>query len=272
MSEEILRALMQLFAIIAKQDVGLSKGERAFVENFLRQQLNETAVKEYLTLFDSYIDPEASNNEPNENNGHKLTSVKDSVKILGIARKINKTLTQKQKAVVLVKLLEMVNSENKLTSQRMAIIDTTADVFNITKQEYNAIQAFVLNTLLPELDLPEILITNAKDPENSESQFIAANQLEGSLIFLRIQTVDMFFMKYNGSSELFLNGLPLKSNRIYIFASGSVIRPPKGKPLFYTDIAAKFISENSLINIRFKAENIYFTFANGNAGLQDINI
>ncbi len=273
MSEEILKALMQLFAIIAKQDVGLSKGERAFVENFLRQQLNESAVEEYLTLFDSYIDTEVSNNnEPDENTGHKLTSVKDSVKILGIARKINKTLTQKQKAVVLVKLLEMVNSENKLTPQRIAIIDTTADVFNITKQEYNAIQAFVLNTLLPELDLPEILITNAADPENSESHFILANQLEGSLIFLRIQTVDMFFMKYNGNSELFLNGLPIKSNKIYIFASGSVIRQPKGKPLFYTDIAAQFITENTSINIRFKAEDLNFIFANGNKGLQDINI
>ena len=273
MSEEILRALMQLFAIIAKQDDGLSQGERAFVENFLRQQLNESAVTEYLTLFDSYICAEATNNnEPDENTGHKLTSVKDSVKILGIARKINKTLTQKQKAVVLVKLLEMVNSENKLTHQRMAIIDTTADVFNISKQEYKSIQAFVLKTVPPELDLPQILIANATDPGNSESHFILANQLEGILIFLRVHTVDMFFMKYTGKSELFLNGLPVKSNRIYIFASGSVIRQPKGKPLFYTDISAKFISENSSINVRFKAENIYFTFANGNAGLQDINI
>ena len=34
----------------------------------------------------------------------KLTSVKDSVKTLGICKKINKTLTQKQKVVVLIKL------------------------------------------------------------------------------------------------------------------------------------------------------------------------
>jgi ABC transport system ATP-binding/permease protein len=55
MSEEILKALMQLFAIIAKQDVGLSENEREFVQNFLKQQLNESSVKEYLTLFDSFI-------------------------------------------------------------------------------------------------------------------------------------------------------------------------------------------------------------------------
>ena len=46
MSEEILKALMQLFAIIAKQDGGLGASEREFVESFLKQQLNEEAVQE----------------------------------------------------------------------------------------------------------------------------------------------------------------------------------------------------------------------------------
>ena len=39
MSEEILKALMQLFAIIAKQDDGASQSERKFVEEFLVFQL-----------------------------------------------------------------------------------------------------------------------------------------------------------------------------------------------------------------------------------------
>ena len=46
MSEEILRALMQLFAIIAKQDGGVEQNEIEFVKNFLVQQLNEEAVQE----------------------------------------------------------------------------------------------------------------------------------------------------------------------------------------------------------------------------------
>ena len=35
MSEEILKALMQLFAIIAKQDEGVEMKEREYVINFL---------------------------------------------------------------------------------------------------------------------------------------------------------------------------------------------------------------------------------------------
>jgi len=40
MSEELLKALMQLFAIIAKQDGGVEVKEREFVKMFLEQQIN----------------------------------------------------------------------------------------------------------------------------------------------------------------------------------------------------------------------------------------
>ena len=95
MSEEILKALMQLFAIIAKQDEGVVTNEREYVVNFLTQQLNDEAVKEYINLFDQHAGlldekEEEAEGEPKK---IKLTSVKDSVKILGICKKINKTLT-----------------------------------------------------------------------------------------------------------------------------------------------------------------------------------
>ena len=55
MSEEILRALMQLFAIIAKQDDGVvTDEEHAYVENFLLQQINADSAKEYMALFDQF--------------------------------------------------------------------------------------------------------------------------------------------------------------------------------------------------------------------------
>ena len=88
MSEEILKALMQLFAIIAKQDEGVESSEREFVENFLTQQLNDEAVPEYMAFFDEKAGITGDND--GKNSKVKLTSVKDSVRILGICKKINK--------------------------------------------------------------------------------------------------------------------------------------------------------------------------------------
>jgi len=276
MSEEILKALMQLFAIIAKQDVGLSVNEREFVQNFLKQQLNESSVKEYLALFDSFSetakpkkedDPDApSDKKP------RLTSVKDSVKTLGIAKKINKTLTQKQKAVVLVRLFELVNSDKHFIPQRMAIIDTAAEVFNISKEEFNAISSFVIENDTSKHDFADILFINSSEISNENSHYIHSPQLSGSIIILRVKSVDLYFLRYTGDSELLLNGLPISNQRIYLFANGSVLKQPKGKPIFYTDIAAKFLSDSSAINVSFSADKLGLTFPNGHVGLRDINI
>jgi len=53
MSEEILKALMQLFAIIVKQDGGVQENEIEYVKNFLIQEVNDESVLEYMTLFNS---------------------------------------------------------------------------------------------------------------------------------------------------------------------------------------------------------------------------
>ena len=55
MSERILRALMQMFSIIAKVD-GISNTGRSIVEAFLKQQLNKEQVEKYLGIFDEFIE------------------------------------------------------------------------------------------------------------------------------------------------------------------------------------------------------------------------
>ena len=55
MSERILKALMQLFAIIAKVD-GITSASRGIVESFLKQQLNIELVEEYLKVFDDFLE------------------------------------------------------------------------------------------------------------------------------------------------------------------------------------------------------------------------
>ena len=271
MSEEILKALMQLFAIIAKQDVGLSTNEREYVESFLRQQLNESSVKEYLSLFDEFVGEQKASGNDNDKKP-KLTSVKDSVKTLGIAKKINKTLTQKQKVVVLVRLFELVNSDKNFTPQRMAIIDTSAEVFNISKEEYNAIETFVIKEDFNDWDIPEILLITAEDVKPERAKYIKSPQLEGTILVLRIPSVELYFLRYTSSKELLLNGLPINDQKIYLIARGSVIKQPKGKPIFYTDVASQFLSDESAINVHFKVDNVHYKFPNGHIGLREVNI
>ena len=53
MSESILKALMQLFALIAKPDSDEDR-RRPLVKLFLNQQLNSELVHKYISIFDEY--------------------------------------------------------------------------------------------------------------------------------------------------------------------------------------------------------------------------
>ncbi len=270
MSEEILKALMQLFAIIAKQDDGASQGERKFVEEFLIFQLSEDLVKEYIQLYDEFVGP--AELDENGNPVKKLTSVKDSVKTLGICKKINKTLTQKQKVIVLVRLLELIAADGSFTEQRMAIANTVADVFKFDKSEFDAIVNFCVKETQELKAVPEILVINGEEQEWNYSCKHIVSHLDGNIVILKVISEDLYFLKYTGKSDVFLNGLPVNPRRMYLFATGSTIKMPGGKPVYYSDVVANFMADGSGIKLSFNADKVSFKFPNGAVGLRDINI
>ena len=92
MSERILKALMQLFSIVADAE-DISDKSRKIVANFLKQQLNQQLVDEYLKLYDEFI--EAKTRKSASGKKKKRTSV-NSVKVLLICTQINEELAQKQ--------------------------------------------------------------------------------------------------------------------------------------------------------------------------------
>lgn len=271
MSEEILRALMQLFAIVVKQDDGVELKEREYVETFLNQQLNEDAVKEYVALFEQHAGLRSSDTDDEKDNRKgRLTSVKDSVRILGICKKINKTLTQRQKIIVLVRLFELVNSEGRFSEQRMAIINTVAEVFNLAKEEFKGIQDFVLNNSLDGFDSPEVLTVHSSLLKVNGKQIVSEG-LSGAIAILQIKSVELYFLKYTGKDDIFLNGLPINNKRIYLFANGSTIRLPKAKPIYYSDVLSRFMADENYTRLSYEVQSISYQFKTGNLGLRKIS-
>jgi ABC-type multidrug transport system ATPase subunit len=271
MSEEILRALMQLFALIAKQDGGVEEEEKKFIRDFLLQQVTIAKVSEYYTLFEEYADLTANSGDIFKDDEIKLTSVLDSVKILAICKKINKTLNQYQKVVVLLRLYELVNSDKKFTDQRMDIITTVADVFKMPRNEKNDIEYFVTGNTPYEPTGKNILVINDSGSIPAHSRFLATEKLEGEIIILSVPSVGLYFMKYTGNEDIYLNGLAVSNRRIYLFASGSVIRIPKGKPVYYSDIVSHFLLDKTPARISFDVNNVSFVFPDGVPAIRNIS-
>lgn len=270
MSEEILKALTQLFAIITKQDGGVTENERQFVINFFQQELDQDTVKEYLALYDDFSGYNKLGKGDDEKN--KLTSVKDSVKTLGICKKINKTLTQKQKVVVLTKLLELIGSDKNFTPQRIEIINTVSTVFNIDQEEYKLVETFIIAEKVDTLNFKDILLVNSLDTKSAENQKHAHAHIEGQLIFMRIKSVDMYFSKYLGDQSNMLNGFIMQPNKVYLFSHGSTIKTQGGDALYYSDLVAHFNEELKTTKLSFNANIEEFKFPNGAIGLRNVVI
>ncbi len=274
MSEEILKALTQLFAIITKQDGGVTEKERNFVITFFNQELDQDSVKEYLALYDEFTGygKEEDEGEGVEVKKKKLTSVRDSVKTLAICRKINKTLTQKQKVVVLVKILELVASDSNFSEQRVEIINTVSTVFNIDKEEYTLIESFAFNHTEVRYQFADILTVSSLQADEAQHLKHIYTDINGEIIFLKINSVDLYFVKYIGHDDVVLNGFIMKPGQSYLFSNGSTVKTPKGAALYYSDLIRHFISDVTTARISFNANQVAFRFPNQALGLRDINI
>ena len=268
MSEEILKALMQLFALIVKQGSGVQKKEIEFVRNFLFEQLNQTAVQDYLTLFEDFADLYS---KEQKNNKTKSPSVKDSIKILAICKKINRTLTHKQKVIVIIRLFELINVDKKFTYQRMTIINTVAEVFNVAPQEFNDIEAFIKNDKLLDLDNSNILKVDHDLFQTESANKLKKVYFDSMIFILQVKSVDLYFLKHSYKQEVLLNGLVINPFKIYLFASGSSIRLPVGKPVYYSDIILKFRSDSVRTEIQYDVNNISLRFPSGEMGVQNVS-
>lgn len=255
--------MMELFAIIIKQDGGITEQEKAYVKRFLASQIGEEGAGEY---FREFLEIATEDQE----SGKKLTSVLDSVKILKIGKKINRTLNQKQKVVLIVRALELINTEYALTEQRLEIVRTLADFFKIPREEYDSI--FLFATSGPEAiseDPNCLLISDKKAGSGSKS--IAVPGTDQPVAVLRVSSVELYFLRYNGTLEIYLNGNVIIPGTIYMLAHGSSIRFPVGVPVYYSDISGSFLSESVDTRISFEASRIEYTFPGGVKGLQGVS-
>jgi hypothetical protein len=277
MSERILKALMQLFAIIARVDeqvdveAPVTKGAgRKIVEELLWQELNSVDVQEYLNFFDEFLLSYQGKSKKKDGK-RKRTSV-HSVKVLRICTQINKELAQRQKIIVLFRILEFIGANEIVHPQELEFAETVADTFNISLEEYKEIQLFVQNDISISKDAENLLyITNNKEFKSSKSKHIHSPNLTGEIRVIKIESVNVYFLKYLGKLDLNLNGQSIIPGRHIILNNGSSIRSSKVKPIYYSDIIGKYLSDKTKAKVVFKTNNVEYEFGGVKLGINDFN-
>lgn len=268
MSESILRALMQLFALVAKVE-GVSKDGRSIVKLFLKQQLSADLVQDYLNIFEEYLELHQKSGSQ-DGKARKKTSV-NSVKVLRICTQINEELKQNQKIVVLIRLMEFLFSE-EYEEQEFEFASTVASTFNIPNDEFLLAFNFLTQTNSVILDHDNCLLISKENEKLNFAKNITDDHINGYLKVLKLDSTHVYLAINQCTEAMYINGQIMAKNRAYFLRHGSSIRNTKINPIYFSDITSAFRKEEETQLINFIIEDLEYKFPAGNVGIHKMSL
>ena len=272
MSEKILETLMQLFAIIAKPQSNDSE-RRGVVEAFLKRLLNQELVQKYLTTYDNAYE-EARKKLEKSSAERREGAI--AIRIRKLCKEINEQgqLAQDQRIVVVIQVLEFCKSGGGEVSQlELGFISTLAEGLNITSDEYEFIEKFVLNhfSKIP-LTTNLLIINGITDFDAKEAKHVVKDQLKGHIWVLFVPSVQMYFVRFTACGELSMNGQLLQEEKVYPFSQGAAIKGYKITPIYYWDVTMQFLKEEfKASRVVYEVNNLEYRFKNGKVGIHHMS-
>jgi ABC-type multidrug transport system ATPase subunit len=275
MSEAILKAMMQLFALIVDIDEikEVSEKERSIIRAFLSRQLNSELTEKYMAIFENYLKHYHQDAFDKQSLRRKKRTSLTAVRILSICEQINEELEQRQKIYVIIQLVEYIAYGIEIRETELEFLQTVATAFNLDEDEYQQILNFVIYSLK---DIPEkesVLIISGDHDAGVEGVHHKHNHyLEGVISFLNIKSVNTYVLRYQGKEDLFLNGQHIQPGMTLTFDHGASIRGQKIDTIYYTDVAAVFSVASLDSRITFVAKDVEFRFKNSENGIHSFNL
>lgn len=258
MSEALLKAILRLFAVVAKEG-DVARQERDHIRQFLEEHVSQSAVETYLKQFDDF-----SKTIPDDT---------DLTAIYRLCEEINPLLTLKQKIVIMLELISIIQADGAITSNEERLLKQIGATFKINEKEVNAIRVFVLGRQIEALHHECILIIGALATlPAGEAKHLVRSHLNGFIAILHVEQTDIYFIKYIGKTNVYLNGVPLRPGKICVLAVGSLLRWEKDDPVYYGQVLNQFKSFNDQTRTSFEARNISFKFRNGRLGLRNVHL
>lgn len=273
MSEAILKALMQLFALVSDihDDTIITAREKNIVRIFLIRHLNNDLVDKYMSMFEDYLGMFNSEKIVKGSLKDRKRISLNSMRILAICETINAELGQRQKVYVIVKLTDYISSGTELTETEIDFLHTVSDAFNIPAREFRNISSFIISDDPSACDHSDVLIIESNSNEVTGVKIICNENLKGRISILRVRSTNTYLMRYHGKETLYLNGQNISEGDTYIFDSGSSVRGSGIKAIYYSEITGYLSSVSKREGVFLDAIDVEFTFRNSRNGIHNLN-
>ncbi len=267
MNESVLRALLQLFALVTEapdaEGVALARQQ---VQAFLAPKIAAQRLDEYLDQFEDYLRAFSRRDGATSEKKAKKKSALSSVKVVMLCEEINEQLSRQEKITVLIRLMEFVHKGGQISFRETGFLETLANVFNLSDDAFMLISHFVEDRETEHSDL--LYISGQSDAHRK----IEVPGLNGRITLLVLPETATTFLRYSGNDSLRLNDLKLDSQSVYQFVSGSSISGSTFSPIYHSEVLHAYFQpeyrqENQLI-----ADEITLVFPNKTTGLHPLSI
>ncbi len=274
MSEQILKALTQLFALISDihEDTVITSKEKDIVRLFLNRHLNKEQVELYMKMFEEYLAQYSSERIAKGSIRDRKRTSLNAMRILAICEKINEELQQKNKVFLLAKLIDYISFGQEITENELDFLRTVADAFFITGSEHQDISGFIMGA---EAEIPgkkNLLIINSNLAyEHPVVNHICDPRIRGTIGFLHVSSTNTYLMRYSGSDDLYLNGQSVTPSVTYAFDHGSSIRGSGINPVYYSEVVSIISGTSFTARVILDANDVSFKFRKSDNGIRSLN-
>jgi ABC-type multidrug transport system ATPase subunit len=274
MNESILRALMRLFAIVSDiNKEGQSDSRRNIVMDYLDRQYSLEIVHKYMEFFDQQVKYFHQISNDTAIPDPALRKINAESRIIELCSQINEELEHEQKIIVLVYLLDFIQSGERQTRTEFSLVRTAAAYLKISDDEFKDAKSFTFEDINSIVHQDWLLFIRPRDATFSpDVKQLSVDKLEGQIVVLRIPSADTYIFRYYGNMMLVLNGHRINPGRSYIWSLGSVVRNPKIGSIYYSWIRGKFIQASAEVKFVFTAEDIQFNYFNSKNGVKRFNL
>ena len=117
-----------------------------------------------------------------------------------------------------------------------------------------------------------LLIDDEPEKSSTPTKKMRMANLDGFVAVLRISDFEIYFAKNIGKTDVFLNGMIMIKNHVYILSLGSTIKSQNNSPIYFSSILSEYRKPDELSKLSFIATDLSYKFPNGNIGLKNVNI
>ncbi len=271
MNEEIINALMQLFAILSFIKSENSSDADNIVKNFLTERLNSELVLKYYKKYKDFQNALFKDLKTKKRE-KKISAL--GVKILLISRKINLTLNNKEKYLILLRTIEYITTNTKkIPPQAKELLLTINTTLNLDHNEFEDILNFAIEKY--EKISPEKLLLIKGINTTSSFEYIPKRKenpnLDKEIIFLFIKEIQTFIFRYYGNLPIRLNVKIIKPGNLYHFDSGAIIRANALNAIYQSELLKNFIKTKEKYNITLVADKIEFKYPKSENGIKKVS-